>query len=485
MTLKLLARLQSKVTILQTNGFTVDRISQITVFLVSMILATGSILYHHGGIIHPEIQTYLPYYLSDGPLINKLYDSKVLDQDMYQARELSYFFDFIDSKFIEWSVSLGHPHFLSITTYIFLLVTGLLIWHFRKIIALPAPTGIALVVLFWTTPSVFLAGIFFRSAKVGVALLAALLFLEIHGYLKAKHQNPKRHYLIRWLVFFGLGWVMTLFDRQGVYLAGMALIFLLFWGIFFPDKNMLLPISAISASLIMSYIYNYMIGPFLTQALNQYSPNFSYQHIPLWKIFKYPLIFAWASISLYLDTIRFMFGNIPLLITGIGLVLLIVRIFFTTYRELRSTGRLSRYTAAGAGAILCNVFLLIAMDALMVLRHNPLFDPDIRRVYYWIPQVTILFLTIAFFLSHIIKENKHLKNIVLLVLILAIAGNIYSLPQHNNIVINGYIKSANEYSPRLIEALQNISNVHYQVPADVLQDPVYQWFETSQMKAEK
>jgi hypothetical protein len=401
---------------------------------------------------------------------------------MYQARELSYFFDFLDSKFIEWSVSLGHPHFLSVTSYIFTFMIGLLIWHFStKILSLPTLSGIALVILYWTSPNVFFGGIFFRSSKIGVALVAAILFITIHGYLNTAHQQPKRNnVLAQWLAFFGLAVTMTLFDRQGVFLTGMAWTLLLWWSFFFPNKKMLVPVSAITASLITSETYNRVIGPFLTQSLNHYSPNFTYQHLPLWKIIEHPLVYAWAGTSLYLDSVRFMLGNIPLLAAGAGLILLIALLVFTTYKEKRSAGRLSRYTVASLGLILCNVFLLIGLDALMVLRHTPLFDADIRRVYYWIPQVTILLLTMAVGLSHLIKKNIIPRNIVLLALLLAIAGNIYAIPKHNDIVLNGYIKPANEYSPKLIEALQNISNTHYLAPSDVIQDPVYQWFEKSQ-----
>jgi hypothetical protein len=457
-----------------------DTIGLVLAAVISIFFMAMSILYHHGGILHPEIRSYLPYYLSDRPLLNKLYDSKVLDQDMYQARELSYLFDYFDSKFIELSVSLGYPHFLSITTYIFFFAIALLIWHFStRVVSLPYPIGIALVCIFWTTPSIFLGGNFFRSAKVGVALAAALLLIATYSYLHSEHQSSKRNFIFQWLIFFGLSWTMTLFDRQGVFIAGMALILLFFWLICFPGKYMVMPLSAITASLIMSQIYNVVLGPFLTQILNQYSPNFSYQHLPLQNFFDAPLIYIWSGISLYLDTVRFILGCFPALIIGTALTLLITQISFTAQRELRSTGRLSRLSATKAGIVFCNVFLLIALDVLMLIRHNLIVYPDIRRVYYWIPQTVIIILSIALFLSYITKENNRLKTVVTIVLILMVAGNLFALPYHNDIVLHGYIKTSNDYSPRLIEALEHLSTPHFQVPADVLQDPIFQWFKNS------
>ena len=72
----------------------------------------------------------LPYYLSHKPLWSKIYDSDVLDGGMYQARELSYLFDYIDCKFIDGCVALGQPHFLSVTHYVFMLLIGLELWRF-------------------------------------------------------------------------------------------------------------------------------------------------------------------------------------------------------------------------------------------------------------------------------------------------------------------------------------------------------------------
>ena len=442
---------------------------------------TASILYHHGGIIHPESYSYLPYYLSDKPLIYKLYDSKVLDQDMFQARELSYFFDYLDSKFIEWSISKGHPHFLSATTYIFLFITGMLIWRFSTLKLQLSPVfGISFVLLFWTSPSIFLAGNFFRSAKVGVALLVTILFMAIYDFLISTDQVHQQTAAFQpWLGFFLLSLGMSLFDRQGVYFAAMALTFFIFWSLFFPNKRMLTPISALAGALLLGQIYNRQIGPFLTQALNHYSPNFNYQMIPLWKPLQYPAVYAWAGTSLYLDNLRFLLGNIPALLAGACLLILVIILGYKVTRDIKSSRQLSRVTVAGLGLFLCMALLLIGLDALMVLRHTPIFDADIRRGYYWIPQVAILTLTVALCTSHWIKRFTTSTTIIALLLFLAILGNLLALPAHNQIIIQGYIKQSYEYSPRLLNALQHLASPQNEVPADVYQDPIYQWFRNS------
>ena len=79
--------------------------------LVALVMTVISVACRHGGVLYYEIVARLPYYLSHGPLLNKLYDSDYLDGGMYQARELSYLFDYVDCKFIACCVALGHPHF--------------------------------------------------------------------------------------------------------------------------------------------------------------------------------------------------------------------------------------------------------------------------------------------------------------------------------------------------------------------------------------
>lgn len=446
------------------------------VIFISLSLISLSVIYHHGGVIHPEDYTYLPYYLSDKPLINKLYDSKVLDQDMYQARELSYFFDYFDSRFIELSTKLGYPHFISATNYVFLLGISLLIWHFStKMVKLSPISGLAFVLLFWTSPSIFLAGNFFRSAKVGVALSAAALFLLIFKFLSAENQSTKSRFSIyQWSIFFCISWIMTLFDRQGVYLLGTLICFVLFWSIFFPRKSNFMLLSSLLGSMIFSFIYNYAIGPLLTISLNHYSPNFSYQHMPWGKFFSYLIPYIWAGTSLYLDTIRFMLGDIPAAAIAIILCILLFITIFCIYRELKSKKRLETWAVAGLGIILCNAVLFIVLNALMVLRHTSIFDPDVRRVYYWIPEVTILYMTIALCLSRV--SNSKYNKTIQLILILAVVGNIFALSHHNDIVIHGHLKSSVEYSPILLDSLRNINNDQYQVTPEVSQDLIYNWF---------
>ena len=94
------------------NGYS-EKISILHVLLLSFLLALISIVTMEKGVLHQEMCIRLPFYLSDTPMLHKIFDSQIVDGDMYQARELSYVFDFLDCKFVEFSMGKGFPHFLS------------------------------------------------------------------------------------------------------------------------------------------------------------------------------------------------------------------------------------------------------------------------------------------------------------------------------------------------------------------------------------
>lgn len=458
-----------------------NRLSIIHALVISFIPAVLSILYHHRGIAHPEIYNYLPHYLSKKPLLSILFDSKILDMDMYQARELSYFFDYIDSKFIEFCTRLGYPHFISITTYVFLLMIGLLIWHYSvKVIRLTPLTGTVILLLYWTSPSIFLAGDYFRSSKNGVALTGALLFFLLYKFFNAQKTEADKNSSIKyWAAFFGIALAATLFDRQGVYFVAMAIFFVLFWNLIFPDKKNVSLLGALSASLAFSLLYNYWFAPLLTEYFNHYQPNFLYQQIPWHRLFNDPAGYFLAGTSLYIDTLRFMLGNIPTEIVMAGIILTAVLIIRKFLKEKKSNIPISKSTFVSLGLLLTNMGLLIGLNTIMVLKHPPLLWLDVRRVYYWIPQTVILFMTLALYLSTLHIQTLLQKQLVAVLLVSALLGNVTALPQHKSYLLNGHLEKYYEFTPSLLDALANLENHQYQASVGVLQNPIYQFFHTS------
>src|SRR3972149_2764404 len=82
------------------------------VFIFSVFRVQGH------GLLHPEALERIPNYLDDRSLFQKVYDIDKNEYGLYQARELSHFFDYIDANFIKLSALVGLPHFYSLAYFI-------------------------------------------------------------------------------------------------------------------------------------------------------------------------------------------------------------------------------------------------------------------------------------------------------------------------------------------------------------------------------
>lgn len=439
--------------------------------LVCLVLTCLSAAWHHGGVLHYEVEVRLPYYLSHGPLLNKLYDSNYLDDSMYQARELSYLFDFLDAKFIAFCVEQGHPHFLSIVQYVFLILISLVFWQFgARDLKLPWWLVLGIILLYWTSPAVFLSGVFFRTAKIGVALLAVLFYWLIYRHLRdAQDGAAYRFSRWNWLKFFLLAWAATLFDRQGVFMVGLVIVFLAFWYLGYWQKSALDLAQPFVAALAMSFLYNYEIAPWLTLATNGYWPDFRYQHLPWPNLFSNPAYYAGGGLTIYLDTVRFLCGSIP----AWAAVALVVILSVLAFRGGRST---KGFFPAASGLLLTQTVFLWALAVLMFLRHAALVWPDVRRSGYMLPAVSMFGMTLLFLLSRLQFKNAVNKYLVPALLCAALGGNIVALPRHRAILLAGSLAEAYQTTPRVLEALRRLPDPQYPVPPEVGHDPVYRFF---------
>ncbi len=456
------------------------KISLIHALVISLIFAGFSMAYHQGGILHPEMETYLPYYLSDKPLLNKLYDSKALDLNLFQARELSYLFDFLDSKFVELTVNIGRPQFLSIVHYLFSIAIGCMLWLFAvKELKLNPLTGLGLLALFWTSPSIFLGGIIFRTAKIGVALLIAALYVYLYKFSASYKSGDRPHVSTgRWVLYFTILFCMTLFDKQGVYLNITAIIFAVIWGIKFRDRNLHTMILIGTASLLLHELYNYVVAPQLTLMLNGYLPNFSYQALPVQKLLQNLPNYLIAGIYLYVETFRFLIGNPPF---AVGIILLVLAIFFPIFYARKypaeSAASLAFVNLAFLAVVATNCLMVIAMNTLMVLRHPPLMWPDVSRVYYWLPTNIMLVMTLAV-LVKLLSNARVLQRLIVPVMVLAIAGNIAALPSHKVILTHGHLAEYYQSGPLLLDALARLDVASDAPNPSVAENPVYKFFKS-------
>jgi hypothetical protein len=458
-----------------------SKFSLLHAFLISLFIAFASILNHHGGILHPEMEVRLPYYLSNAPLLNKLFDSNVVESGLYRARELSYIFDFIDCQFVGISVRLGFPHFLSLTHYLLSIAIGLLVWLLcvRELNLKPL-IGLGWLVLFWTSPSIFLGGDLFRTAKIWVAFFAAILFYLLYKIIlvvktSRSAEIPKKIWLLYGIAIF----TIVYFDEQGLFLTFSLLIFMTIWGFAFRNKQIFILILLDMASLGVYELYKYIIAPRLTFMLSGYWPNFSYQKFLDQEFFLNILIYLRSGLFLYIETFRFLIGNPPAGV-GAGLLLFFISlpIFYLYSRQGLSANYKKLFSLVFIELLIVNLFLIIIMNAFMVLRHPPLMWPDVSRVYYWIPTTVMLVMTLAL-LTSVLHKLSIPKWLIPLAMCFAIMGNSLALPEHKTILIQGHLQPYYQSSPDLLNSLENYPSMDGIKDAAVKDNPVFQFFKSN------
>ena len=400
---------------------------------------------------------------------------------MYQARELSYFLDFIDCKFIEFSIENGFPHFLSLTHYLFSIATGCLLWLFCvKELNLKPMIGIGFLALFWTSSSIFLGGNIFRAGKMGVALLLAILFYVIYkvAIISKKgsdFQLSKKVWILYFITIFPLAYL----DQQGLFFVITVLVFLTIWGFFVRNKNIYIMLLIGVVSVLFHGLYRYTIAPQLTFMLNGFWPNFDYQTLPIQYFIQNLASYLSAGLFLYVETIRFLIGNPPS-IAAFGLLLFFISfpIFYLHTNLALSDNYRKFFILALVELFITNFLLVIAMNALMVLRHPALWNPGMASTYYCLPATVMLAMTLAI-LVDIFYKSCIPKWLVLIMMCFAIIGNIAALTKHNNII--GHV-SYSQPSLILLNALKNFDSLNDVDKPLIEKNSVFQFFKSKKKK---
>ena len=451
------------------------RLGSIHIFFLSSVFIIISIFNHQGGVFHPELEVYIPHYLSDRPLLNKLYDSKITEAGLFRARELSYLVDFIDIKFFALSVNLGFPHFLSLSHYIFSLIIAILLWRFSiNDIRLDKTISTLLILLLLTSTYFFLGGILFRSAKIGVALFAELLLIIIYKFLNQIRLIPAyKINLPTWLLCFGLSWTMSLFDEQGIYFVILIIAFLLFWIAFSFSRNILLLLSSFVFSLLANLLYHSAAAR-LTFYFNGYFPDNTYQsNLPLRDYFSNFCTYLSNGEFLFLETIRHTIGNFPYNMFIFPMIFSIGLLFWAGLKEWINyrAGRKPVFLIF-LGLFIIFFLLIPLMNSLMLLRHPPLLN--IRDTYYLLPTATLIILTLPVLISYLNSKNVS-RRLIILVLMVVIIGNLIHVP-NNTAQMKEEILPWYEYSAEMIEALRHKGDKNIRVPDAIANDPVYRLF---------
>jgi hypothetical protein len=409
----------------------------------------GPALFWRGGSLEREAIAFVRHYMSDRPFLQKVFDPYLNDLGTYQARELSYFVDFLDAHVHAGLSAAGYAFFIPFSALVSsLLIAIVFLAGARRtashVDALTA--SLLLMCLLTSFPFISTMGVFYRSGKplLAVVLLALLFHVRSAEQQRSRGIGPGARVFGRdGAITFALLLVAGLLDRQGVFYGLVACgLLILHYRISGHLRDLL--IAAAAAGLVLQ-LYDFVLAPLAVLALNGYWPALDYQLIPLSEALR-PQIHVSRAIRLIVENVALLLGGLPLVLlalTALGVVLAWRRVGRATgSRGLGAVGRRLRLRDPIGRAVIYGLLGLaaqVAMFALMIARHGYVYRwVDHRYWYYPIPFLaTVLFgLLVALDLA-MPRVPVRLRRLVPVALALVAISNVLTLDYYRALMRSG------------------------------------------------
>ena len=450
-------------------GVVPRRIDLLWLTLVGTCALALSVVFNRFGLVHFEWWYYIPFHLEPGSVWAKIFNSRSLDQGIYAGRELSYLIDHIDIVAMAASVEWGHPVFVSLTHLVLSVFMGVWLgWFAAKDLKLGSLIGLLLALLLWTSPYVYVHFLM-RTAKGLTAAGALVLAVEIVRACRAEAANPAGA-LTRgraWLIALAAT-VMSFADRQGFYFLLCAGLFTGLQWIWSRSRVARQISFVLGGVLVVELVYFFWLAPALTQAFWNYSPDFSFNRLPVEELAANPVQFCRDASFALLESTRFTLGQIPAWQAGVVLASLVAVPLVREWRE-RSWRRqlpVSLVIAAMIGA-------LWVMNALMVLRHPRILWADMMTVYYWIPAAVLVVLGLACSWGDWVASRPWRRITLAALLLVLVGGNIDALPRHRSVFESGHLQESVATSEEMRYALTHRGAPTYRAPQSIAYIPAY------------
>jgi hypothetical protein len=348
-------------------------------FLLPIGLIAHAVSFWGHGIIDAEAMEFVLNYLQKRPFVAQIFDPQINDWSSYQARELSYVFDFVDARVFAFLLDRHILVFVPLSGVVGLIAaSGIYFWGARKVLGLDASTACLLLSLFLSCIVVQASTpILYRSSKIilSVALLGFLF------YLFALLTDNRALTPLRAAALFLLALIMALCDRQGFYylISTTAIVFILWFvteRLTNDKKRAYLTVTVANAAAIVAAVgYNRILAPTLIHALNGYWPDFSYQNIP-WSNLADPALFT-KAFHIFRDQVSFFFGNIPFVIVALVTISMTAVLFWKRKSVVGNNWLII------IAVSLVTVIALIVLLATMIARHPAVYDVRDHEFWYY------------------------------------------------------------------------------------------------------
>ncbi len=440
----------------------------VAVLIAGLIPMLSVIVQQGGAYLHGESAAFLFNYWRDRPLAAKIFDPVPNDWGLYQARELSYFIDYLDAGFIRWSIAHGVPHFYSFSTILVALLTVGIFQIAGTRLFKNIGTGSFLTVncLLMTLPAIFWGNLFFRSSKPGCALMLVIIGFCLYDFF-GKYQNKHcGNHLNRLIITIASAeMVMMLLDRQGMFwvatitvglgLVSVGMVWMNTWRGAIPMKKLLIGSMLV---LALGTIYNLYIAPYLIYCLNGYYPECNYQQVGIMGLLNFS-----GGLTFVLTNLGGMFGGLGIK-TGVGVLVLIAAGLISPYLKRGENPVVKRWALWYICAYVFMMCAMIAAANLMTSQHPAMLYPDVIRGGYFMPNAMIVMFFFVIALNSFLGTWRFDRRVACAILWLMLVGNIFLLRQENPMEPSGHLAGAKIHVHYILYALRHHDFDYQEIP---------------------
>jgi hypothetical protein len=389
------------------------------------------IWYWDRGLIEIEALEFIQQYLDDRNVVQKVFDPYANDLDTYQARELSYFLDYLDAQVFKLLIAQGLVLLVPASSIVVLvLTTTVFLRSAARYRALPVLTRLLLLLVYYTNYiHLVTVGMFYRSSK---PMLAPLLMAAAFYVLRLVREDGTVEGERGWrapLVIFALFCAMSLLDRQGFFYSMLGLMILVCHALLAQGRRDVAMAAGIA--VVAMTAYNVAIAPAIVHLVNGYRPSLEFQRIPVVDLATEPSYYTRAG-ELLVETSARLLGDVPPAAALAAFVVLAAAAIWKWRTVTDSTGASPnlvavsrRWTGRSAAAVWALIGLAhIVMYAVMIARFPPLWEHyDHRLWYYPLPfqafLLTVLVVGLSFVASGWTRTQIAVLNAVLVVVVVA------------------------------------------------------------------
>ena len=404
-----------------------------------------------GGVLEGEAITFVINHTDDRTPLQKIFSPRHNDFNTYQARELSFLFDYLDANFYLFLLrKFDVAFFIPLSAIVSSL---LIIFIYRRGVRRTLPgidrlTG-ELSLLPFLTCFVFVSsmGLFYRSGKPLLAPVVLALLFHIFRTAQSRvrgsiEENGWGMVNRRSLITLGLLFVAALFDRQGYFYVLIAFsVLLLHFLLTRKLKDLLI---AAAAAAVLGHLWNIVLGPAIIWAVNYEPADFSYQRIPKEELANLP-VHSLRATRLLLANVATMLGGyyvIGYLVVATITGWLIWRAII--FHKRQTPGKLrERYTSGESLAVIYALLVLalqIVMFALMNARHPYIYAwVDHWYWYYPLPFLMTALFGLALLLNALLPRLGALaRRSARVALVVIVASNLLHLPDYRKLMLSSH-----------------------------------------------